>query len=311
MARLVHFLAIQVGARIWIAEILLKLAPIITLVRPRMPIAVAVFGGARAVVAKLDVVCSSSPLRNRIALPIRRIRRHFSGAQLPEASLMVLNRKLLVSVVFMSWLVCGAGLYLSCNRRTISEDAERAVTAIWLGDARTVMEYAFPQEIKENKLSSESWSDLDRAVLRPRLRGYHRIGRVHSRVYQDGVEAVAWIDLVDEAGHKSQINISLWATPDGPKGVVSNVVLNAWSLDGYVRAGKPFSVNRMIQSHLDGLEADRTKLERFGIAKLYDIDMEHGTLSGHQLTEVASNWTRDLVKRKREVADPLEVAHHN
>ncbi len=134
------------------------------------------------------------------------------------------------------------------------------------GDVGTLYALSYPHEKRLLNLTPHKIDEVFTTLVRPRLSGFRRVGKMQSTASADGSQGEASQRLMDPQGDSMEIDATPWITMDGPKiNVLYNLLCNAWRAEYIVKRGLPVTPKTVLQSKLEGLRHDKAYLKSIGL----------------------------------------------
>jgi hypothetical protein len=143
--------------------------------------------------------------------------------------------------------------------------AEKSIDAVEKGDAGFLLRYAFEDEVEAARWTREDINNFWQISVLPRISKYHETGKRQVVVNANRSQGLAWVNLVDDKGHKMEIMTSADITDEGAGFSPMNYVTLAWEQEYVVERGRKLSTITALEARIEGLAHDRAKLEAAGL----------------------------------------------
>jgi len=131
-------------------------------------------------------------------------------------------------------------------------------------DGRKFYEYSLPHERELLGLTPEKVQMVFDRLIKPRFAGYKAVGPIES-IQQNPNQAIAWVLLRDDAGHEIEVNVAPWATPDGGRDRIMNVLDQARMAEYCASRGLKQTTDNVYRARLEGIAKDKPFLESLNI----------------------------------------------
>lgn len=183
--------------------------------------------------------------------------------------------------------------YALWNRDHLIRDAKRQVEALRAGDGKTVASFALPEELEHTP--APAIERLIAEIVTPRLRlaRFNENG-VYELVNSPPTQSVGGVRGRLENGQNVSLLVAVFDTEKGGKSlVVQNSLFHAWQM--LDRSENPNVPKEITRTYLNGLRADRVRLEAMGVSGMY-CGPDRGFVTWD---ECERTWSQRLASRER------------
>ena len=209
-----------------------------------------------------------------------------STGKLPRVVLLAIP--VVVVVILMGWLLL--------RPPSITDMARDLNQAMMRGDTHTIYRWGFDDEKQANQMDEAKFAQFWSELIAPRLALVHPTGKLEVQLLGAGDEGFAGLPVADAAGHKYELDVTVWRTDSGPRATLTDCLQRAWNIESIVVPGKRWSNKNIYRAYVDGLRKDRPRLEQMGIHELVTLDYVHGVLNKLTLDEALSRAEKKLAE---------------
>ena len=178
-------------------------------------------------------------------------------------------------IVFVAWCAIFAIWYF---RRPLPLDrqAEQLLNAMLAADGKTMMRYAFPEEIKANELTAARLDRVYRELVLP------RINKLSNRTMVSAEDRVtngfAGFDARTATGRTVGFGTSVYMHDAGAKTSVLESLYSAWIAEYMGEHDESFDLQVRNKAVLAGVQHDVTRLRAIGISHLPSYNLYTGEI---------------------------------
>lgn len=178
----------------------------------------------------------------------------------------------------------------------LESEARMVFEASAAGDARILMRYAFPDEVRANSLNVDKLSRLYHELILPKLKVDRDLKPIAYNVGGGYVQAT-----------NGPFNASVFLTESGSRSPVTTRLLEAWASERSSELGRSLSPIERIDAVVAGLRKDRTTLDSIGIRAVIEVSPFEGEVKLIPLDTLETRylaWRADIVARGHAALHP-------
>lgn len=168
--------------------------------------------------------------------------------------------------------------------------AETLFYAMLDADGRTLMSYAFPEEIDANNLDAKKLNLVYEELIVPRL------GVLTDRspvIIQDrGTNGFAGFDARINGKREFGFSTSVYLHDAGVKTSVLQSLYIAWCVEYMSEHDEAMSAEVRNRAVLQGLQRDKQRLQEIGITHLTNIDLSNGEITMMEINGMEKGYER-------------------
>jgi|GEM_PF-6613716 len=187
-----------------------------------------------------------------------------------------LRAKLLIVFGPPLLVLLGLVVFLLTRPPNLEKEATNLAQAALAGDTGTLFSHEFEEERSAEGFDRAKFDRFWNELVAPRLAGFHIVGTPQTQLLAAGDEGVSWVKVADSDGHTYEIATAAWQTDTGVHFLATNYLFTGWVLEKLVKEGKRPSLVNILQAKLEGMRADRAKLDALGVGVAVGMNLNEG-----------------------------------
>ena len=210
------------------------------------------------------------------------------------------RKQVYVLAIVLCWIGVASVWWL---RREVSltDHAKTVIEAVYDADGRTLMKYAFEEEIRANDLTPRKLGRVFNEIVLPRISALEKSESLITQ--NNGEQGIAEYEYRTRHGQSFTFAADVYPVDGEVRSPILRYLFGAWLFSYYNEHDEPFTIIGRNKAVIEGLKQDQELLRDIGITHLVDLNVIEG--------KVIIIPTSDLIERYEAWNEQLEAAQIN